>query len=433
VYELGLQDVASSHNDLAISVTAASDYAYIHSPTKDPVVLKYPNNDVDLTDLTVSVGAMSPSFTASTTWYQVVLPANTAPTSTITINATASSNVAKVYIGNVEGSSRIYTVSTLLTNGSVPVNVVSPTGVSKSYVIQFSKEAYTIVNAASPDLMIKFGIKTSGYSSHTAADVTATFNALHAYINDSTKFNYATLTSTSGNVVHLGDYIDLASLTVNTWLTAAGGGISITSNTDLGTHGKLLRIMVVGINSFNRRTSQPMGHINTPHVIFHFQNVTGTARMNATAINTTGYAGSEMRSYIVDRFMTGIKNAGVPEDVLWSPQRRTWAGSGTSDVQAITDTLWLPTEKEIFGHTETPADDGWLSNTGIEAGNQAYFEYYTTDAIRNKYNASNTKTWYWMASPTATNEAKFTRVYTPGSGSGAADALGGIAPAFCVK
>jgi hypothetical protein len=400
-------------------------------------VLKYPNNNVDLSALTVKqgssiIGAMTPDFSATATTYQVVLPANIVLTSTVTIAATASSNVAKVYIGNDECVSKTYTVSTLLPNVSVPINVVSPTGVSKSYTIQFSKALYTVVGSTTePDLMVKFGIKTSGYTSHNAADVTAAFNALHAYINDSTKFNTSTTNDTVGNVVHLGDYIDLASLSVTAWVT---GGVISATNTDLDPKGKLLRIMVVGINSFNRRTTQPKAHVNTPHVIFHFQNVPGFGRMNPSNDNTSGYAGSEMRSYIVDRMMKGLRGAGVPEDVLWSPQRRVWVGT-VNDVQAITDTIWLPTEREIYGLVDTAYTLGPYSNAKESAANQAHFEYYDTDAKRAKYDSTGVVKWYWKASPSITNTNEFCSSHGDGRSDDdpASTTTGGIVPAFCVR
>jgi hypothetical protein len=288
------------------------------------------------------------------------------------------------------------------------------------------KYPYTVVGdvVIEKDLMVKFGIKPSGYDSHDANDVTAAFNALHAYINDSTKFTTETDDTTS-DVVHLGDYIDLASLNVVDW---GGGGIS-TTNIDLAPNGKLLRLIVVGINSMNRRLGNPpYGHIDTPHIIFQFQNLPGLHRMNATRDNTTGYEGSEARAYLTTRFMLGLTNAGVPEDLIWHTQRRVWQGYGKTDNDAIVDAIWLPTEREIFNANSS-------SNSSYEtAGNQAYLEYYDSTEKRKKYLASNISKWYWLASPYY-NSAQLFACISGGVAGGyyADDETFGVAPAFCIK
>ncbi|GMO36882.1 MAG: hypothetical protein Ta2F_12920 [Termitinemataceae bacterium] len=62
------------------------------------------------------------------------------------------------------------------------------------------------------------------------------------------------------------------------------------------------------------------------------------------AVDTTGYLGSAMREYIVNNFLTGLENAGVPKDVLWPPIRRVASrGNGVPTEQTVKDDLWLPT------------------------------------------------------------------------------------------
>jgi hypothetical protein len=271
--------------------------------------------------------------------------------------------------------------------------------------------------------------------------VTAAFNALHVYLNDQVQFSAVT------NAVHLGDYIDLYNLTVAaTPQTEAGtqdmtdarrGGISA-SNAVLEGHGTLLRLMVVGINSFNRRTTEPAGHVDTPHVVFQFQNVPGTHRINATDTNATSYLNSEMRAYLTGNFLDGLKLAGVPETVLWGPKRLIWKGWADSENQQvgtheITDTLWLPTEREISG------DGPYLSNitanrTYETASNQAHFEYYDGYDKRVKYNSANSKINYYDASPQIGSMIHACLIGENGSvGFTNAATVFGCAPAFCVR
>jgi hypothetical protein len=209
--------------------------------------------------------------------------------------------------------------------------------------------------------------------------------------------------------------------------------------------GAQLRLMVVGINSFNRRSTQPSGHVATPHIVFQFQNDPVLHRMNATNTNVGGYPASEMRTYLVGNFLTGLKNAGLPEAWLWAPKRIVWKGwassstIGTTGVDEVVDKLWLPTEREMFGNgpwmynadTYGPYSNG----TYESAANQAYLEYYDSNAKRIKYQSSSYGARYnFSASPYSGSAASFCfTYYDGGAGSFNASSAGGVAPAFCVK
>jgi hypothetical protein len=262
------------------------------------------------------------------------------------------------------------------------------------------------------DLKTRFNITAAG-----TAGVTAAFTALHYLITaPNSGDNYLT-------DLTLGDWIDLDSLTV-TQDTFNLGEISAT-NTDLGEHGKLLRLIVVGINSFSGINGN-----STPHVVFQFQNIPGTRRMEATNTNTNGYLGSEMRSYLTGNFRAGLVNAGVPAAHLWAPSRRVAnKGSGASAADTVADEVWLPTEYEMFGANPQS------STTYEAAGTQASFTgYYTTDASRIKYNSTNAAAYYWEASPLSASAADFCNVDTSGGFAGGfASVVEGCAPAFCIK
>jgi hypothetical protein len=325
---------------------------------------------------------------------------------------------------------------------------------------------YEVVDPASPDLMVKFGIKDAGYefNSQTANDVSDTFKALHAYINDRTKFTAATDKTTSVNIVRLGDYIDLPHLEVQASDLVPGddektgryvvdtpdkrGAISVNNliippyteeemwdawwARGANYERKLLRLIVAGINSFNRRSANP--DTRKPHVVFQFHNLPGEHRMHPNDVNDMGYAGCEMRGYLKNNFLPGLLSAGVPEAVIWAPKRLIWKGSAyvwpfATGTDEIIDKLWLPTEWEITGGRLEPQ-----SQQDEETGaNQAFLEYYDVGTNKLKFNALAKNGGYFLASPSR-NPIGFSFVgqYGDAGYTGYAASPAFIAPAFCV-
>ncbi|GHV23797.1 hypothetical protein FACS189494_12000 [Spirochaetia bacterium] len=274
---------------------------------------------------------------------------------------------------------------------------------------------------------------------NSADKVTDVFNALHDYIQNNP--------TTIGNLIKLGDYIDLHSLYVEgdtNYETDLNYGHIDATNTNVtagGTaYGKLLRLIVVGINSFNGYNGN-----NMPHVVFHFQNIPGKHMMNNSGAYTTGYLGSAMRKYLVPvetshplgegggNFLTGLTGAGVPYEVLWAPNRIVASrGNQTPEPQIITDILWLPTEREMFGGGPHSNSGPPYSVTNVEtAENQARLTFYTDDVARKKGGAAES---YLLASPYSGSANSVVRVNNTGtSGTRGAGDVGGFAPAFCVK
>jgi hypothetical protein len=219
----------------------------------------------------------------------------------------------------------------------------------------------------------------------------------------------------------LGDWIDLPRLSVQ---GDAGGGAINTDNVDLGAKGKLLRLMVVGIDSF-----AAINRDAPAHVVFQFQNVPGTHRMNASNTNAGGYRESEMRRYLTGNFLRGLVAAGVPEGVLYAPTRYIAnGGKRATAADALADRLWPPTEWEVYS---------WSNTTWETTANQARLEYYADSAAGNrwtKYDAKGGSIWWWEASPDAGSAAYFAAVGGAGYATGSsASAVGGFAPAFCVR
>jgi hypothetical protein len=271
--------------------------------------------------------------------------------------------------------------------------------------------ALTLSVQRTPSLKEAFGITTGG-----AQGVSDTFNAVHIYMAGK-----AAAALASEGVIQLGDYIDLEG-----GITVSGGTPSATvANTALAGHGTLLRLIVVGINSFNASGSYTgNGNGAGAHLVFQFQNLAFTHSMGMGGIfGSTGYLGSAMQTYLTGAFLTGLTNAGVPADILWAPIRYIYCAGPVP----ITDKLWLPTEREMFGTGSNSYDDE-------TAANQARLEYYTTNTLRAKYNASNTGGSYWLSSQYDKVSASYIcHVTASGESSGGTDVSSGCAPAFCIK
>jgi hypothetical protein len=196
--------------------------------------------------------------------------------------------------------------------------------------------------------------------------------------------------------------------------------------------GKLLRLIVVGINSFKDIN----GNNATPHIVFQFQNIPVEWRMDSTATNAGGYTASEMREYLSPvsgkdgsgKFLDGLKETGVHEAVLWTPRRAMATGNTGDAVTQIEDMLWLPTERGMFGSQ-------FSSHTIYETEeNQGRLEYYDSDERCIKYTSDDSARNYWGASPYYSTNFSFCTVNDSGvAGIYGASYVSGVAPAFSVK
>jgi hypothetical protein len=276
---------------------------------------------------------------------------------------------------------------------------------------------------ANPDLLVKFGIKSSGYNSHTATEVSAGFRAVQGYINKSTVSASGSDSSAKLGDIAIGDYIDLPSLNV-TSDAGGGGGINLT-NTDFGADGRHLRITVIGISSFAEKNGNP----NEKHLVFQFQNVVGVHRMYPNdvllEIDNGYYLNTEMRSYLNSNFLAGLIAAGVPENVLWEPVRKISKNRSGTGMESFADKIWLLTRYELSGS----------GAPGETSSNQARLYAYSK---KNENDTGYGKNW-WLASPFNGGgpEPRFNIVDREGAisggGGGAYNAGNGVAPAFCIK
>jgi hypothetical protein len=171
------------------------------------------------------------------------------------------------------------------------------------------------------------------------------------------------------------------------------------------------------------------------HLVFQFQNLPFRRQMETSDTNAYGYGGSAMKTYLIDKFLPGLIAAGVPDSVLWAPTRYVAnKGNGATGVHTITDKLWLPTEREVFGGFQTyPV---FYSDPTYETtANQAWLQYYTNGTRLYKFESGlSSPNTFWLASPRNASDTIFLAANGGISPSFTASNVNlGVAPAFCVK
>lgn len=206
----------------------------------------------------------------------------------------------------------------------------------------------------------------------------------------------------------IGDYLDLPSLTVD--------GTTYTWNAAY----QNLRIVISGFNHYIHCGSME----NTKnHILWTFKNVVLQKAMNNSDTNASGYSVSTMKTYLDGVFALGLGAALGSSDYLYTISR---AISKKSSTEWVRNTVFLPTEVEVFG-VATYGDDqnGW--NTNIQYPIYRDSSYYRCK----KYNGS--RAWWWEATPSVSYSTTFCSVTHNGNSynNNASSSDGGVAPAFC--
>lgn len=210
----------------------------------------------------------------------------------------------------------------------------------------------------------------------------------------------------------IGDYLDLPSLTV--------GGTTYTWNADY----QNLRIVISGFNHYIY-----CGHPNENkknHILWTFRNVVLQKRMNATDTNAGGYGTSELKKYLDEVFEAGLGNALGSSGYLYTIMR---AISKKGATEFVTNTVFLPTEVEVFG-VPTYGDDQFTWNTNIQ------YPIYRDSSFYRVKTYNGVRVWWWEGTPVASGSAGSSSFCGVGSYGGGYPATarhdyGGVAPAFC--
>ena len=208
--------------------------------------------------------------------------------------------------------------------------------------------------------------------------------------------------------IMIGDYLDLPSLNDGT------------TNFIWNENYKNLRILVSGFNIYKGAADTE----NTEnHILFSFRNCVTTRQMNATDINTGGYASSAMKTYLDGVFANGLRTA-LGGDYLYPVYRLL--STSDSNWAWNANTVFLPTEYEVWGASV------W-SGAKYEGGFQCQWPIFRETVYKGKkHNGS--RMWWWEASRYASS-AYFCHVssHIGANDSTSSSAAGGVAPAFCVR
>jgi hypothetical protein len=420
VYKLPLSNVAAQ-STVTVSVIKA-DYA-IGSSLINPVTVSYP---LHLTSVTANGKANQQSTDQLTLAFDRAidgLDASHINVQGATKETLSTTDTPGTYNLGVSGVKKEQTQVT------VTVHKDGYAVVSQQVTVVYHRALGTLVEADKndPSIKKKFGVTTGGMQG-----VKDTFKELSAFIKNG---------GLAQNVVKTGDWIDLeGGLKVDAY-NSGGGAINIpqdqaasTKAVDAFTNATtpLLRLIVVGVNSFNKVTGTTN---NTQHVVFQFLHLPVTRWMHSIKNSGTKYSETEMSSYLDGNFYSGLINAGVPEDVVWAPAR-TLATSYSTGTEIQKYNVWLPTARELLGaDADASVKAGADSCTPETTTNQAKLEYYGSKTSRTKaLNVTTTKAVYWTASPATTEN--FMSITVTGKGIVNDDNIKtsvlGVAPAFCV-
>ena len=207
----------------------------------------------------------------------------------------------------------------------------------------------------------------------------------------------------------IGDYLDLPSLTVD--------GTTYTWNDTY----RNLRVVISGFNHYIYCGNQDGNKKN--HILWTFRNVVLQKRMNATDTNAGGYGTSELKKYLDGVFAVGLGNALGSSGYLYTISR---AISIKGNSAFVTDTVFLPTEVEVFG-VPTYGDDQITWNTNIQ------YPIYRDSSFYRVKTYNGLRTWLWEGTPVASDSAWFCGINFSGGSYRiiATGDYGGVAPAFC--
>ena len=143
-----------------------------------------------------------------------------------------------------------------------------------------------------------------------------------------------------------------------------------------------------------------------------------THRMNATAITTDGWVGSEMRSWLISDILSKIPTE-IKSHIV-SVKKSYRSKSPNDETLWSDDLIWLLSYKEV----------GFTGSSYIESDGVVYSGLFNSNAERIKYLSSGSASAWWLRS--AYSSTRFSYVYSSGSTSNySADGTLGVVFGFC--
>ena len=247
-----------------------------------------------------------------------------------------------------------------------------------------------------------------GYLSPNRPDVGRNLVTVLGAANAAAAFAALRTRADAGNFngLRLGDYIDVSSMTID------GSAIS-NSN-------QRLRFEIAGFDTYLNVGDTPT---SSHHILMISKNCVLQKAMNSTATNAGGYAASELCAYLNNQVKTGLVNAiGItPKTVHRLLDNKTeWAW--------LAETVFIPTEVEVFGH------QAWSNNKGYSSGTSVQWPLFSEFPQRRIANWNGSRWWWWEASPRTDDSARFCLCSDTGNASyiSADDSYCGVRFAFLV-
>ena len=155
----------------------------------------------------------------------------------------------------------------------------------------------------------------------------------------------------------------------------------------------------------------------TANTTWIMQNCMVKKRMNPSSTSIDGWAASELRTWLIDEILPTVDS--IVSNAI-KPVTKTYYDVTTSSTLSITDTIWIPSAREVFGNSSSPCEDSGIDYTAY-FNNDTRTKYLVGDGICH---------WYLR---TAHNSLSFKMVSSSGGISSAnASVANGVVLGFCI-
>ena len=140
--------------------------------------------------------------------------------------------------------------------------------------------------------------------------------------------------------------------------------------------------------------------------------------MNATDVTTDGWAGSEMRSWLISDILSKIPTE-IKSHIV-SVKKSYRSKSPNDETLWSDDEIWIPSSKEV----------GFTDASYVESDGVVYSGLFNSKSERIKYNTSDSAYVWWLRSAYSATDFRYVNYNGSGSSNGAYNA-NGVAFGFC--
>lgn len=220
-----------------------------------------------------------------------------------------------------------------------------------------------------------------GYLSPNRPDVGRNLIAVLGAANAADAFAALRTRADAGNFSGLrkGDYIDVPSMTID--------------GSEIFNSDQRLRFEIAGFDTYLNVGNPP---VTSHHILMISKNCVLQKAMNSTAKNAGGYPASELCAYLNNQVKTGLVNA-----IGITPKTVHRLLDNKTEWEWTTETVFIPTEVEVFGHQV------WSNNKGYSTGTSVQWPLFSEFPQRRIANWNGSRWWWWEASPRTDDSAAF--------------------------